>query len=211
MTGSTNRHLKGASLKKHIESEAQFLNNSSSNISSPLNKPVDSPNYKLRPNDFIRLDIFQEPDLTVEMQVSADGFINLHHAGALHVAGLTISQAQMAIVERYQTRNVLKRPQVNLIVSKPVERKIKVLGQVNSPGDVPIPAHKEFLLLTDVLSAAKGWNLRANLSAVQVTSNALGQEKTTRSYNLKKILKSPQSEDIPIHDGDVVLVPESIL
>lgn len=160
--------------------------------------------------DLIRVDFFEERELLREIEVSGDGCIALPLIGKLHIAGLTIRQAENRIEERYKSEEMLVSPQVNILLLKPAERIILVQGQVNKPGVVLIPHAKTNMSLSEVISAASDLNLRANASSVQVKSTDLEGKKVVYKVNYKKLRSSANAEEIFLKNGDEVFVPESI-
>src|SRR5207237_1422168 len=73
------------------------------------------PEYQLGPGDSIRVQVFQNPELTVETRVSENGTISYPLIGAVNVGGLTISTAEQAIAKALAAGNYIERPQVNIV------------------------------------------------------------------------------------------------
>ena len=68
--------------------------------------------YVLRPNDLIRIRIFQEPKLSCELRVGAQGSARLPLIGTVKLEGLTAAQAQEAIERAYRDGKFLQTPAV---------------------------------------------------------------------------------------------------
>ena len=73
--------------------------------------PAPAPNadYRLGPGDAIRVQVYQNPDLTVEARVSETGTISYPLVGSLSPGGLTIGQAETSIATALRDGRILKR------------------------------------------------------------------------------------------------------
>src|SRR5438128_12164637 len=74
-------------------------------------KPTD---YRLGPGDSIKVQVYQNPDLTVETRVSESGRVNYPLVGGVDIGGLTIAEAETRIASALRSGNILKQPQVNI-------------------------------------------------------------------------------------------------
>ena len=62
---------------------------------------ISSPSdYRIRPLDMLQINVFNEPDLSVKVHVSAQGMINYPMLGAVQLGGLTVSEAENLLKER---------------------------------------------------------------------------------------------------------------
>ncbi|RYY94555.1 MAG: polysaccharide export protein EpsE, partial [Comamonadaceae bacterium] len=66
--------------------------------------------YKLGAGDQIRVQVFQNPDLTVEARVSEQGTISYPLVGSVNIGGNTIGQAEQKIAGALRSGNYLKQP-----------------------------------------------------------------------------------------------------
>ena len=55
---------------------------------------AESPDYPLGPGDILRIQVFQNPDLTTETRVSESGSITFPLVGAVEVGGLSVASAE---------------------------------------------------------------------------------------------------------------------
>ena len=80
--------------------------------------PTEKPSfiYRLTVTDRVRITIFQEDDLTEIVRVDAHGNVNLKLAGDLHIAGMTVNEAQAAIEAAYRDGRFLRNPQASVSV-----------------------------------------------------------------------------------------------
>ena len=70
--------------------------------------------YRLGPGDAIRVQVFQNPDLSVEARVSEAGAISYPLVGSVQVGGLSLGEAERRIADALRQGRYLKSPQVNI-------------------------------------------------------------------------------------------------
>lgn len=86
-----------------------------------------------------------------------------------------------------------------------------LLGEVARRGAVSLPLNQEVTLARTILGSG-GFTQFANESKVRVLRNAPDGSKQTLVVNVGKILKTGSfEEDIPLENGDVIIVPERVL
>ena len=56
-----------------------------------------APEYKLSPGDAIKVQVYQNPDLTMEARASESGTISYPLVGSVNVGGMTIPDAEKRI------------------------------------------------------------------------------------------------------------------
>jgi polysaccharide biosynthesis/export protein len=110
--------------------------------------------YKLGAGDTIRVQVYQNPDLTLETRVSETGTVTYPMVGGLKLGGLSISQAESRIAQALQAGNILKAPQVNIALLQVRGNQVSVLGQVAKPGRFPLETFN--VRVSDMLAAAGG-------------------------------------------------------
>ena len=96
------------------------------------------PDYPLGAGDSIRIQVFQNPDLTVETRVSENGSITYPLIGAVDLGGLSIAAAEKKIADALQKGGFIRQPQVNIVLTQIRGNQVSVLGQVNRPGRFPL-------------------------------------------------------------------------
>ena len=114
-----------------------------------------SADYKLSPGDSIKVQVYQQPDLTVEARVSETGSISYPLVGSVKLGGLSISEAEKNIANALVRANILKQPpQVNIVLLQVRGNQVSVLGQVQKPGRFPLETNN--VRVSDMLAAAGG-------------------------------------------------------
>lgn len=176
--------------------------------------------YVLGPDDQFVIHGLQIDEIAEKpVQVGADGNITLLLVGTLHVAGMTVREAESMLVMKLSA--IIKHPQVSITVIEYRSQPVSVLGAVNTAGIQQLRGAKS---LTEVLSMAGGVRSDAGYRINIVRKIEWGKIPlpgahldTSGSYsvaevNLKDILdaKSPQ-ENIRIFPDDVITVPRAQL
>lgn len=165
--------------------------------------------YMLQPADLIRVQIFQEDDLTREVRISQEYTVTLPLIGAIDLRGRTLLDAQGIIRELYN-RDYLVNPQVNVIVLEYAKRTVNVIGSVNSPGAVPFP-QEEGLTLLDAITRAGGFNRFADRRRVRLTRTDAQGSAVNYIINADDIIQGNAKETWPLQRDDVIFVPERLL
>ena len=106
--------------------------------------------YRLGPNDLIKVQVFGQPDLTLETRVSGDGKIRMPLLGVLDVTGLSVQETEDLVTKRL-SHELLKNPRVTVNIVK--YRNVYVSGQVKNPGRYP---YEDELTVLKVLALAGG-------------------------------------------------------
>lgn len=165
--------------------------------------------YVLQPSDLIRVQVFQEPDLNLEVRISQECNVVLPLIGKVDLTGKTARQAEELIRGLYE-RDYLVNPQVNLIVVEYVPRNVFVLGAVGNPGVVLFP-REQGLTLLDAISRAGSFNRLADKKHVTLKRTTADGESKTFTINAEEIAKGDTTETWPVLPNDVITVPERIL
>ena len=122
------------------------------------------PDYPLSAGDSIRVQVFQNPDLTVETRVSENGSITYPLIGAVDLGGLSIAAAEKKIADALQKGGFIRQPQVNIVLTQIRGNQVSVLGQVNRPGRFPLETANTHL--SDMLAIAGGTTQGGDDSAI---------------------------------------------
>jgi polysaccharide export outer membrane protein len=162
-----------------------------------------SADYRLGPGDQIRVQVYQNPDLSIEARVSEQGTINYPLVGSVNLGGSTISQAENKIASALKNGNYLKQPQVNIVLLQVRGNQVAVLGQVQKPGRFPLETTNT--RVSDLLAAAGGVTPMGDDTLI-VTGTRNGQP-------FRKVIDIPalflnqrSQDDILVQGGDTLFV-----
>lgn len=174
-------------------------------LSAPLYARAGAENrdYKIGVGDFVRITVYQSPDLTLETRVSESGMISYPLLGAVRLGGLSVSQAEAAIERRLQVGKFLKQPQVTVLVTQVRGNQVSVLGFVNRPGRYPLDVVG--MRLSELLAQAGG--IATGGGDVVTLSGERNGKPYRTEINLPALYgRNPSGEDPILRNRDVVFV-----
>ena len=94
--------------------------------------------YVLRANDIIRLDVYDEPDLSGAVRILKAGHASFPLIGSVKLSGLTVNAASAEIRKLY-AKDYLVDPKLTLTVQEYTTDYIWVIGAVRNAGQIAIP------------------------------------------------------------------------
>lgn len=171
-----------------------------------------SQDYALAAGDTIRVQVFQNPDLTIEARVSESGVISYPLVGTVKLGGLSVGAAEQKIADALVQGGFVRKPQVNIILLQVRGNQITVLGQVNRPGRFPVEIVNT--RVSDMLAAAGGTlvgggNLAGGSDVVIVTGTREGRLFRKEIDIAALYLNDKPQNDMLVMGGDSIYVPRA--
>jgi polysaccharide export outer membrane protein len=111
------------------------------------------PNYVLGPEDVIKIDVFNLPELSKTVRVANDGLITLPLIGRMQAAGLTAEQLREELAQKWG-ENYLQDPQVTVFINEFKAKPVSLIGAVEKPGLYALAGRRT---LIEMLSMAGGF------------------------------------------------------
>lgn len=162
--------------------------------------PVD---YPLAAGDTVRVQVFQNPDLTLETRIAESGTISFPLIGTVRLGGLSVGAAEKKIADALKSGGFLQNPQVTLLLTQIRGSQVSVLGQVGRPGRFPLETAST--RLSDMLANAGGTTPGGD--DVVIVSGLREGKPFRKLIDLPALfLRQPGNEDIVLQGGDVVYV-----
>jgi len=187
--------------------------NSSGRIEFTASEPVGSSvqktngEYILQLGDVIDIKFYYHPELNERVIIRPDGKISLQLIDEVMGAGLTPSELDSILTEKYS--KTLRGPEVAVIVKEFAGHKVYVGGEVESPGLFPTTGN---LTALQAILQAGGFKDTAQLSNVVILRNQGPQEVIIKIIDLKKDLMTHASyNDILLKPYDIVFVPKTTI
>ncbi len=162
---------------------------------------------RLHRNDLIRITVFQEDDLTTETRISKSGSIIFPLIGAVQMDGRTVDDVTTEIRTRLD-KDYLVNPHVTLVILDFARQWVTVLGEVQKPGQVEIPAEGGLDLL-GAIALAGGYTRIADPSHVLVRRVVNGQDVVLK-VNAKDLARNVDVKPFPVNSGDTIQVAQSL-
>lgn len=158
-------------------------------------------NYQMGAEDVLRVSVWDNRDLTLDVVVRPDGMISLPLIQDIRAEGLTPEELAEAIRKRLHI--FIKDPQVSVVVTQVNAPKIFVIGNVLRPG--PYPLRGEMSVL-QALSLAGGFNQYASPRSIRIVRRG-NQKQEVRKVNYYQMLESKAEGNFLLSSGDTVVVP----
>jgi polysaccharide biosynthesis/export protein len=158
--------------------------------------------YKIGPQDVLRIDVWKEPEISRSAPVRPDGRISLPLLNDVQAAGLTATQLAGVISEGL--KKFITNPQVTVGVTEINSRRVYVTGEVTKPGAFPLLPNMTVL---QALSSSGGFSQFAKLKGIYVLRTEDGKQ-VKHPFNYKDVVSGKKPElNIPLLPGDVIVVP----
>ncbi len=162
-----------------------------------------APQYKLAVGDSIRVFVYQNPDLSLELRITESGAISFPLLGNVVLAGLSVTQAEKRIADGLRDGNYVIRPQVSITVLQFRGNQVSVLGQVGKPGRYPLETGE--VRLTDILATAGG-TAPSGADTVVVVGTRKGSPFRVEIDLPDVFSPGRRGDDVLLADGDVIWV-----
>lgn len=164
---------------------------------------ADNAEYRLGPGDGIRIQVFQNPDLSLEARVSENGAISYPLLGSLNVSGITLGEAEQRLANALQEGGFVQKPQVTIALTQIRSNQVSILGQVGRPGRYPLDTPNT--RVSDAIATAGG--ILALGSDTVVLSGLRDGQAYRREVDLASVLVSGKPGDDPmVQAGDTLYV-----
>jgi len=163
---------------------------------------TDAAEYKIGPQDVLKIDVWKEDQLTRAVPVRPDGKITMPLLNDVQAAGMT--PVELAAVIRDGLKKYINEPQVTVTVTEINSRRIYVSGEVLRPGAYSLLPNMTVL---QALSTSVGFTQFARVKNIYVLRTENGKQ-VKHLFNYKDAIngKKPE-ENIVLQPGDVIVVP----
>lgn len=160
--------------------------------------------YLLGAGDSIRVNVFQNPEMTVETRVSESGTITYPLIGEIKVGGKTIQAAEQTVAQALIKGGFVKKPQVNIVLLQVRGNQVAVLGMVNRPGRYPLETFNTHL--SEIIATAGGVTPIAGNGTAVLSGTRNGQPYKYELDIASLFLNEKKAEDVMVNNGDVIYV-----
>ena len=184
----------------------------------PPSPPARETEATLRPGLTVNVQVLVTGQREVDernRRISETGFVTLPLVGEIHVADLTIAEAQEVLRKGYGRFFVTPQVIVECLM-EPGDGAVSpwgyvtVLGRVKKPGQVNVPPTRE-LTVSRAIQLAGGLDTSARSDSIRVTRTH-GARTEQFEVDLDKVGSLGQArDDVRLLPGDVVYVPEAVL
>lgn len=164
-----------------------------------------NPDYKVSPQDTLVIAVVGEKDLTQDCRVNTSGTISFAWLSNVDVAGKTAAEIEQHL-RKLLDKDYLVDPTVLVQVKEYRSREVTVMGQVNKPGAVTIPAEQP---LTVVEAIARAGSIAKGGDPNKIWFTRRGKEKVKLSLDQLSKVTDP-ARQLYVQPGDVIDVGEKV-
>jgi len=162
------------------------------------------PLLQLGVGDEVNVQVYGRPELTTTTYVADDGSITMPLAGPVPIAGLSPTAAAREVAAAYKKAQLLRDPQVTILLTQSRSQQVSVLGEVRSPGRFPVNSTTSLL---DLLAAAGGTTETSADTVFVIRPNEAGNLER-HPVSLRGLQDGRQSlQFLVLRGGDAVFVP----
>jgi len=194
--------LMGSLLVLSCGSAVQAHQDASAPKGAPTVTTSSDPDYKIGPQDVVRIDVWKEPEISRVTPVRPDGRISLPLLNDVQAAGLTPTQLAGAISDGL--KKFITNPQVTVGVTEINSRRVYVTGEVLKPGAFPLQSGMTVL---QALTSSGGFTQFARVKGIYVLRTEDGKQ-VKHLFNYKDVVSGKHPElNIVLQPADVIVVP----
>ena len=165
-------------------------------------KVPNSVSYQIGPGDVLKISVWKEEDMQLEVLVTPDGGITFPLAGEMQASGLTTKALADVLVEKL--KRYIPHPNVSVSVLKSVSNKVYVIGKVNRPGEFTATGYMDVL---QALTMAGGLTPYADADDIKVIRRTKTGSKVME-FDYDEVIDGESLEmNIILKAGDTVVVP----
>ena len=159
--------------------------------------------YVLGPDDVVEVSVLGRTDFTTRGRIAADGTIQLPYLGVVAAAKQTGREFADSVARSLEAGGYFAKPIVKVDIVSYASRYIVVLGDVKSPGLVPIDRGYR---LSEII-ARVGGVAEGGADYVVLRSEGSGE----RRFKIAELATGDASQDPYVSAGDKVYVPHAEL
>ena len=175
------------------------------------NAPATSIAYRILHNDKIGIEVFGEPDLSKVDRVDDKGDISPILIGAIHVADLTLPEAQKTIEDAYRSGHYLLHPVVTLTPQDLAPREVSVQGPgIKNPARYPLDIESSVTLI-DMISKAGSFTDVAAGNRVVVTRLGADGQPHVFTVDVLAVMRGKTKDKATIAAAHMLLEPGDII
>jgi len=170
----------------------------------PEPDPMDRDEYRLGVSDIIRVDVWRNPELSVEVPVRPDGKVSVPLLDDVQAEGLTPTELKEILTR--ELAEFITAPNVTVIVIQMNSRFVSVLGGVNREGRVPLSRN---LRVLEAIAYSGGFSAFADKDNIRIVRRDLdgGESEYRFDYDAYRKGKAPGT-NIVLIAGDTIIVPD---
>ena len=166
--------------------------------------------YTIGVGDELRINVWKNPELSVDVPVRPDGKISIPLIGDIRASDRTAPELAEQITKGLKT--YIRSPQVTVIVasagSVDFQRRVRITGAVETPVSIP---HRDGMTVLDLVLEAGGPTEFAAPNRAKLYRKVNGEMKVYSIYLDDLLLKGELKSNYKLAPSDIITVPERLL
>ncbi len=162
--------------------------------------------YRVGSGDVLKINVYENPDLSATVRVSADDSIRVALLGEVAVRDLTVSQVAQKL-EALFADGYLLDPQVDVFIEEYRSKNAIILGAIEKPGQYELRGPVTFL---EFVSTAGGMTKDAGTSAIIKRKESSKDSGDRVIIDLERLIKYGETaQNILVQDGDNIFISKA--
>ena len=170
------------------------------------------PEPTLVSGDLLRITVYRQPDLDLEVRIPENGWISFPLIGMVQAVGGSSAILEQSIRGQLE-KDYLKNPSVTVTVREYAKRKVFIVGGVAKPDGYEVSPDSRMTVL-QLVAAAGGFTDRAYKEYVQVVRRQGTAERAVIRLSLvdveRQIAQGKPEADLELWPDDLVVVPSAV-
>jgi polysaccharide export outer membrane protein len=171
--------------------------------------------YRVGPQDVLTITSYDQADLSGKFTVETDGTFTYPLIGRVKAGGLTLRALEDSLKARLKDEGFFRNPQVTVAVETYKSQRIYVIGEVRSPGPVPLSGD---MSLVEAIARAGSTLPSASGEAIIIHAapGATGPTLPSQDANTERVdWRAMQNGagtgtlNIVLRDGDTISIPRA--
>ena len=164
----------------------------------------DRDDYVIGSSDMLKVMVWKNPDLSVEVPVRPDGKISVPLLNDVQAAGLTTHELKETLTKSLS--EYVTAPDVTVIVSEIRSKVVYVVGEVQRPAAVSLTNDMRAL---DAIATVGGFTPYASKGSIKILRADKDGKLVTYQFDYKAFLRGQHPEsNMRLQPGDTIVVPD---
>ena len=166
--------------------------------------PMDRDPYRIGVTDVLRISVWRNQELSVDVPVRPDGKISVPLLDDVHAEGLEPTELKEVLTREFA--EFVEAPNVTVIVVAMNSRFVSILGQVGSQARVPLTRNMRVL---EAIAAVGGFQTFANKGDVRIVRRQEDGSEIEYRFDYDAYIKGrAPGTNIVLYNGDTIIVPD---
>ena len=179
-----------------------------------LEAAQDDQDYTIGPQDTLRIEVFNQPDLGGRYTVETDGALSFPLIGRIAAGGSTVRAFERALADRLAA-GYFKDPRVTVSVEEYNSQRVFIIGEVRQPGAYALAGEMRLIELLALAGSAtpaaagEAVVVRSGSGANRPVRPGDGRVAETLRVDLDALETGDLAQNVRLRDGDTVFLPEA--